>query len=175
MEEVIRIPSERIKVLIGEKGETKKMLEKKCKVKLDVSSEGEVQLTGESAELYFAKDVIIAIGRGFNPRMAIKILGHDYQFYLLHLRDYLKSDNAIKRIKGRIIGEKGAMKKEIENAADCRLSVYGNTVGIIAKTDSVEYAREAVEKLIRGSKHASVYRYLGSVRRRLMEDRLRGV
>lgn len=174
MEEIVRIPAERVKVLIGEKGKTKEMLEKKCSIKLEIDNEGEVKISGETHDVYFSKDIIIAIGRGFNPRVAIKLLEPDYMFYLLSLKEYLSNENAIKRIKGRIIGENGRMKTEIESVADCRVSVYGNTVAIISKTDSIEYAKEAVEKIIHGAKHASVYRYLADVRKRLFEERLRG-
>ena len=174
MEEIVRIPADRVKVLIGEKGKTKEMLEKKCNIKLEIDSEGEVRMEGETHDIYFSKDIVIAIGRGFNPKIAVKLLQPDYMFYLLPLKDYLSNENAIKRIKGRIIGENGRMKKEIEAVADCRISVYGNTVAIIGKTDGIEYAREAIEKIVHGAKHASVYRYLADVKKRLFEERLRG-
>lgn len=174
MEEIVRIPAERVKVLIGEKGKTKEMLQKKCNIKLEIDSEGEVKISGETQEVYFSKDIIIAIGRGFNPRIAVKLLEPDYMFYLLPLKDYLPNENAMMRIKGRIIGENGRMKKEIETVADCKISVYGSTVAVIGKLDGIEYAKEALEKIIRGAKHATVYRYLADARKRLFEERLRG-
>ena len=173
-EEIIRIPAERVKVLLGKEGKTRKLIEKKCKIKLKVDSEGEVSITGESTEIFFAKDVITAIGRGFNPQKALKLVKPDYQFYLFRLKDYLHTDKAITRIKGRIIGENGKMKEEIENATESDLSIYGNTVGVISKLDSIRYAQEAVEMLINGAKHASVYNYLGRARKRILEGRLRG-
>jgi len=174
VEEIVRIPAERVKVLIGEKGKTKEMLQKKCNIKLEIDSEGEVKISGETQEVYFSKDIIIAIGRGFNPRIAVKLLEPDYMFYLLPLKDYLPNENAMMRIKGRIIGENGRMKKEIETVADCKISVYGSTVAVIGKLDGIEYAKEALEKIIRGAKHATVYRYLADARKRLFEERLRG-
>jgi len=174
MEEIVRIPAERVKILIGENGKTKEMLQKKCNIQLEIDNEGEVRISGETQEVYFSKNIIFAIGRGFNPRIAVKLLEPDYTFYIVALKEYLSNENAIKRVKGRIIGEDGRMKKEIEAIADCRISVYGNTVAIIGKIDAIEYAKEALEKIIRGAKHASVYRYLANVRRRLFEERLRG-
>ena len=172
MEEVVKIPADRVAILIGERGKTKEMLEQKCNVKLTVGDEGEVHLIGETADIYFSKDVVLAIGRGFEPEMALKIL-NDQHLYIYHLKEYFHSENAITRIKGRIIGEAGKTKKEIEDAADCRISVYGNTVAIIAKADSMEYAKQAIEKLLAGAMHLSVYKYLAGVRRKLFEERLR--
>lgn len=174
MEEVIRIPAERVKVLIGADGKTKELVEKKCRIKLKIDIEGEITLSGESADVFFAKDVVIAIGRGFNPDKALKLAKPDYQFYLIRLKDYLSSDRAIKRIKGRIIGGEGKMKEEIETATGSDLSIYGNTVGIISSIDSIEYAKEAVEMLINGAKHSTVYGYLSRAKRRILESRLKG-
>jgi len=172
--EIVKIPAERVKVLIGPEGKTKKTIEKRCRITLDVGSEGEVTIGGESADIFFSKDVIIAIGRGFNPQKALKLVKLEYQFFLFHLKEYLPTDKAIKRIKGRIIGEKGRMKEEIEQATGSDISVYGNTVGIISKMDSISYAQEAVEMLINGMMHSSVYGYLARAKRRIMEGRLRG-
>ncbi len=174
MEEIVKIPEERVNVLLGKEGRTKRLIEKKCRIKLRVDPEGEVNISGESAEVFFAKDIIIAIGRGFNPRKALKLINSDYQFYLFHLKDYLFTDKAIKRIKGRIIGEEGKMRKEIENSTDSELSIYGNTVGIISKIDSITFAKEALEMLINGARHASVYNYLARAKRRILESRLKG-
>ena len=173
-EEVIRIPAERVKILVGKDGKTKELIEKKCRVELKVDKEGEVDIKGESAEVFFAKDVILAIGRGFNPQKALKLLNPDYQLHIFHLKEYLSTEKAIKRIKGRIIGEDGKMKEEIEDATDSYLSVFGNTVGIISKIDSIVYAQEVVEMLINGAKHASAYNYLGRARKRILESRLKG-
>ncbi len=174
MEEIIRIPAERVRVLLGTEGKTKSQIEKKCKIKLAVDREGEVRISGESADVFFARDVIIAIGRGFEPKKALKLTNPDYQFYLFRLKEYLPTDKAIKRVKGRIIGENGKMKEEIENATDSDLCIHGNTVGIISKIDSIEYAKEAVDMLISGAKHSTVYGYLGRAKRRIFEERLRG-
>ncbi|HID73166.1 TPA: RNA-processing protein, partial [Candidatus Micrarchaeota archaeon] len=105
--EVIRIPAERVSVLIGKSGETKKLIEEKCKIKLTVDAEGEVQMDGEPADIYLSKDVIQAIGRGFSPKIALKLADDDFNLLIFPLREILPSEKAIKRIKGRVIGESG--------------------------------------------------------------------
>ncbi len=170
--EIVRIPVERMKALLGEQGKTKALIEKTCNVKLAIEEEGEVHITGESADIFFAKDVVKAIGRGFEPRDALKIANDNYQFELIDLKDLLKNDKAIGRIKGRIIGEKGKMKSEIEAATESVISVYGYTVGIISRIDTMEYAKEAVTRLREGGEHAGVYNYLAKVKKDILVSRL---
>lgn len=170
--EIVKIPERRIKSIIGEEGKTKKLLERKCRVKLSVDNEGEVQIEGDAADEFFAKDVIKAVGRGFDPNDAIKILDEDYQFQLIDLKDILRSDKMITRIKGRIIGEKGKMKTEIEQATESKIAVYGFTVGVISQHDTIEYAVEAIKKLINGSEHARVYGYLAKVKKDILRKKL---
>ena len=137
-------------------------------------SEGEVEIIGDAADVYFAKDVIKAIGRGFEEREALKIFSEGYQFFLINLKEYFPNEKAIARVKGRVIGEKGKMKTEIESATESYISVYGNTIGVISKIDSIEYAKEAIEMLLRGVQHSSVYNYLAKIRRQLLGERLTG-
>jgi len=172
--EVIRIPEERVKILIGKEGRTKRMLEEKCKVSLAVDSEGEVHITGDPTDVFFATDVIKAIGRGFEPRTALKLLGQDFGLYIMPLKEIANSDKSIKRLKGRVIGEKGTIRMEIERATDAKLCVYGSTIGIIARADTMHHAKEAVDMLLRGAKHNSVLNYLAKARREIMQERLKG-
>lgn len=169
MQEVIKIPAERLKII----KDAKELLEKKCNVKIEVGEEHEVILDGEPQEVYFSKNVIIAIGRGFEPNDALLLIEKDFDLYVFHLKDYLKNENSITRVKGRVIGEKGKTKKEIESATESKISIYGNTIAIIAKPDTMEYAKTAVEKLIHGAMHSSVYRYLADARKKIFEERLR--
>ncbi|MEM2466891.1 MAG: RNA-processing protein, partial [Candidatus Bathyarchaeia archaeon] len=76
----MRIPKERIGVLIGSKGDTKRAIEKILSVELQIESDtGGVTITlAENAEdpsvLLRAKDVVTAIGRGFSPEHAFKLI-----------------------------------------------------------------------------------------------------
>lgn len=170
--EVLKIPHERIKILLGENGATKKELEKKCKVTLIIGHEGEVQVEGETADVYFAKDVVKAIGRGFQPQDALKLITENYVFFLFDLKEHLPTDKAITRIKGRVIGKDGRMKTEIEAATESVISVFGSTIGIITKIDSMEFAKNAVLKIINGAEHSSVYSYLTTIRQDILRSRL---
>lgn len=45
--------------------------------------------------------------------------------------------------------------------------IYGNTVGLIGNSISLPVAKHAVELILQGSEHATVYHYLESQRPRL--------
>lgn len=172
--EILHIPSERVKAIIGKKGSTKERIEEKCNVELVVDSEGEVQIKGESSEVFFALDVVKAIGRGFSADDALKLMQDDYCLYIIPLKEIAATDKEMIRLKGRVIGEKGSIKSQIENATDSNICVYGSTIGIIARIDSIEYTKEAINKLLQGANHSSVLSYLARIKRELMHERLRG-
>ncbi len=172
MSEIIRIPEERIKILIGTKGQTKEKVEEKCNVSLRIS-ESEVEIDGEPADVFFAQDIIKAIGRGFEPRKAFMLLNPEQTFYLISLRELDLTDKTITRIKGRIIGEDGRIKLAIEESTDSFVSVYGSTIGIISNVETVHYAKEAISMIINGSQHSSVLAYLSKAKREILDAKFR--
>ena len=171
--QIVKIPSERVKSLLGESGQTKDYLESRMKVGLRADSEGSVEISGESIDEYIAKDIVKAIGRGFEPVVALRLLSDDYGFRLINLRDYADSDKAVHRIMGRVIGEKGRTKEIIKEEVGADIACFGHTIGIISRLDTLDYALEAVFKLIDGSNHSSVYAYLEKCRRKIKEDEVR--
>jgi len=66
----------------------------------------------------------------------------------------------MKIIKSRLIGTEGKTRKMIENCSGCSVSVYGKTVSIIGRYNQISMAREAINMILRGSKHSNVYRFL---------------
>ena len=48
------------------------------------------------------------------------------------------------------------------------LSVYGKTISILGRPENVTTARKAIESLLAGSPHASVYKWLEKKRRELI-------
>ncbi|MCD6445904.1 RNA-processing protein [Candidatus Bathyarchaeota archaeon] len=176
----LKIPKERIGVLIGPEGKTKKDIEKKLPVKLEIDSgTGSVTITlNENAEdpslLFKAKDVVTAIGRGFSPEHAFRLIrDEDAVLDIIDLRRIFgKSESDIRRVKGRIIGMEGKTRRIIEELTETNISVYGHTVGIIGDIEQVQIAREAIQMLIKGSQHSTVYRFLHRKRRELKKRML---
>lgn len=168
----IKVPKERVAVLIGKKGETKNKIEKETGVSLSIDSrEGDVELKGDDAlQLYVARDIIRAIGRGFNPDIALILLKQDYVFELVDITMYVKESHIL-RMKGRLIGKDGKARKVIEELTQTYISVYGRSVAIIGETECVSMCKRAVESLLQGAPHAVVYKWLEK-RRKEMRTRL---
>jgi ribosomal RNA assembly protein len=176
----LKIPRERIGVLIGPNGEIKKYVERTLSVKLEIESEtGGVKITlTENVEdpslLFKAKDVVNAIGRGFSPELAFRLIRDEEAFLdVIDLRTIFgKSESDIRRVKGRIIGMEGKTRRIIEELTETNVCVYGHTVGLIGDIEQVQAAREAIQMLIRGSLHSTVYRFLHRKRRELKKRKL---
>ena len=173
-EKNIKIPLERVAVLIGKKGEMKDQLETNTFTKINVDSkEGDVTISGEDGVgIYTAESVIKAIGRGFNPETAMQLLKHDYTFEILTMQEFAKSTESMRRLKGRVIGEGGKSRRVIEDLTETSISVYGKTIGIIGEASNVSVARRAIESLLKGSPHSSVYTWLERQRRKLKQRSL---
>ena len=164
----IKIPKDRVAVLIGKKGEVKKQIEEATGIAMDIdSNEGDVNVIGEDAlMLYSTREIIKAIARGFNPEIAILLLKQDYAFEIINLPDFEKKSQFM-RIKGRIIGAEGKTRRIIEEHTECFVSIYGKTVSLIGSADTIHIARKAVEMIIKGSPHSTVYTWLEKMKRQL--------
>tara|TARA_Y100000310_G_scaffold344811_2_gene459679 strand:- start:1028 stop:1549 length:522 start_codon:yes stop_codon:yes gene_type:complete len=163
MQEEIKIPKERIAILIGEKGIEKRKLQKKTDTTITISSkEGDVIINGEdSLKVLIVRDIIKAVGRGFNPKIAHKLLREENMFDVMNIHDY--SGNSKKqeiRIKSRVIGSEGRARKTIERFTNTDICVYGKTIGIIGKIEDVSLARRSLDKLLKGSPHGKVYGWI---------------
>ncbi len=175
-EQAVRIPIERVGAVIGKEGGTKRFLEEEMGVKLDVDSrEGLVTVRADSAlktDPFTATRVIEAIGRGFSPQKARRLLEDGTALEVIDLRDYGKSTNSLARIRGRVIGLKGKSRRVIEELTGCHLSVYGRTVAIIGEAGEVQQASEAVRSLATGSQHKTVYNTLQQARTKRKMERM---
>jgi ribosomal RNA assembly protein len=164
----VRIPKERVGVLVGSDGKVKQRIEEKFMVQLQIESEsGGVTIvlsegSNDPSLLFKAKDTVTAIGRGFSPEHAFRLLrDEDAIFDFIDLRAIFgRSESDIKRVKGRVIGANGKTRKLIEELTDASVVVYGHTIGFIGTFEQVDVARNAVQMLIDGSQHHTVYKYL---------------
>ena len=173
-----RIPSDRIGVIIGPKGKTKKRIESTLQVDLIIDSESgniEINLKPEQSDvsvLLLARNLIKAIGRGFSPKNAFTLINEDYDLIIIDLEDYVgRNKNAQNRIKGRIIGKEGKSRSMIEELTDSIVCVYGGTVSIIGPFEMLPIAKEAVEMLINGSFHKTVWNHLYAYRRKMKKEK----
>ena len=176
-EQVVRVPVERVGAVIGREGATKRFLEEEMGVKLNVDSrEGLVTVKSDSAlktDPFSATRVIEAIGRGFSPQRARRLLDEGTALEVIDLRDFAgRSAKSLERIRGRVIGLRGKSRKVIEELTSCHLSVYGRTVAIIGEAGEVQLASQAVRSLATGSQHKTVYNTLQKARTKRKMERM---
>jgi ribosomal RNA assembly protein len=164
MIEELRIPHARIGVLIGPKGTTKHEIEVKTGVSLEIDSEeGTVAFlqTTDPIKALKAMKIVKAIGRGFSPQKALRILEENVSLELIDLKEKIgKSTKAINTKKGRIIGRQGKARAEIEENTGASISVYGKTIAIIGTPAQIDKATRAIEMLLEGAKHLTVFRFV---------------
>lgn len=170
-----RVPKDRIAVLIGAKGTTVKSIREACGCQdLFINSEtGDVEVTWGQAGSYDPvkamklPDVVKAIGRGMAPKAAIRLFDDQHFFEMVDLRDFVgKRSNQQRRVRSRIIGSQGKVRKMIENLTDTEITIYKSTVVIIGEQEGLFAARQAIEMLAGGSEHGSVLGYLEKDRRK---------
>ena len=172
MEGLARIPQDRIAVLIGRKGTTRRALEEATNSTLHIdSNSGDVSVVWDDEfdpilRMKFP-DVIRAIGRGMNPDRALQLLKDDHHLLLYDMREYVgKNPNQQRRIRSRLIGRNGRIRELIEEHSGSEVTIYGSTVVIIGDEDALPLAGQAVERLLQGAEHSSVLKHLEVERRK---------
>lgn len=163
MLEEIKIPKERIAILIGEKGEIKRKIQKLTNTKIQINSnEGDVSIEGEdSLNVLIARNIVKCIGRGFNPDIALLLLRDGFTMDIINIVDFAgKSKNSEERLRSRVIGTNGKAKKSLESMTNTFISVYGKTVTIIGRQEEVHLARRGIEIILNGAPHSHAYRWI---------------
>lgn len=172
----VKVPKERIGVLIGKEGEVKAKVEKQTGVRIIVDSqEGDVTVDYSKAKdpsaVLSVMDFVVAIGRGFSPEKAMMVLDDDWYISVIDIREYVgKKPEHIARMRARVIGTKGKTRRLFEELTGAYMSVYGNTVALIGDTFQLDIARRALDMLLSGSEHAAVYKFLESKRAQIKID-----
>ncbi|MBC5793450.1 MAG: RNA-processing protein [Nanohaloarchaea archaeon] len=155
----VRIPEERVAILIGEGGETKEDIEDMTSCDIEVR-DNLATIDGEALDEMDAVNVVKAIGRGFNPDKALKLVEKDKILHLMDIKDYAETQNSQERLKGRVIGRDGETRRHLEKEGNVEISVYGKTVGIIGVAQNIQIVSEVINQLLNGRSHSSAYNYL---------------
>jgi ribosomal RNA assembly protein len=165
------IPLERLGVLIGREGSMKKKVENAFKAQLMIQSEsGVVEIvprldSDDPTMVLRARDVVVAIARGFSPDRALSLVDDDIVLDIIDLREtFGRNERDIARLKGRVIGRDGKIRRLIEEMTDVKVSVYGHTISTLGEYEKVTAAREAIELLLKGKQHSTVYKLLRKIK-----------
>jgi len=160
----VKVPDDRIGVLIGSGGETMREIEERAEVRLDIDSESgnvRIESVGDPVTALKGPDIVKAIGRGFAPEDALTLLDEEMMlFELIDISAAARNENDLRRQKGRLIGEDGRTRELMEDLSGASVVIYGSTLGVIGRPEEVETVREATEMLLDGAPHGSVYSYL---------------
>ncbi|MEM0198927.1 MAG: KH domain-containing protein [Desulfurococcaceae archaeon] len=176
-----KIPTERVGVLLANNGSVKKEIEEKTKTIITVNPDtGAVVIEPafphtSALDLMKAQNIVKAIGYGFSPERAFRLLEDDQTLEVIDVRQYVGNrPNHVRRVLGRVIGEEGRARRTLEELTSTYISVYEPYVAIIGDYETANIAKRAIEMLIEGRMHSTVYKYVDremfSIRRRRMTE-----
>ena len=165
----VKIPQDRVGVLIGEGGETMREIERKAEVRLEIDSENAavaVDQVGDPVRGLKGPDIVRAIGRGFSPEEALTLLDDDMMLLeVVDVKRTARNKDDLKRRKGRLIGKDGRTRELMEELTGASVVIYGSTMGIIGMPRQVDVVRTAADMLLDGAPHGAVYSFLERKRR----------
>jgi len=154
--QVCKIPEERVEKLQRNLPRLKRSLS--CEI---IIKDNQIVITSKNSfNEYIARNVIIAFGRGFSVDDALELCREDKYFKLIELQDYARNRNQLVRIKSRVIGREGKVKKEIERLTGAKIAIYGKTIALIGSEQELKSAEDALIRIITGSKQSNVLRLL---------------
>ncbi|MBC7099561.1 MAG: RNA-processing protein [Hadesarchaea archaeon] len=172
----VRIPMDRIGAVIGPNGEIKREIERLTSTKLTIDSDTgcvKIEAGDDPLSALKAESILKAIARGFSSQRAFRLLDDDQLLEIVDITDFAgDSERALSRLRGRVIGEQGKTRETIERMTDTYISIYGKTVAAIGTAEQLAVAREAIEMLLSGREHSTVYRFLDRKRREARENQL---
>ena len=167
----VQVPDDRIGVLIGQGGETMRKIEEQAEVRLDIDSQSgnvRIEKVGDPVKGIMGPDIVRAIGRGFAPEEALRLLENDMMiFEIVDIDAAARNKNDMRRQKGRLIGEDGRTRELMEELTGASVVIYGSTLAAIGGPKQVEAVREAAQMLLDGAPHGAVYSFLEERRQEL--------
>ncbi len=166
----VRVPPDRLGAVIGVEGAVKRYIMDRTGVAMTVDTENSVVVLEAERpipiNLMKAAEVVKAIAYGFPPEKAYRLLDEDQILVVVDLKQIVgDSPNHLKRVKARIIGEKGRARRTLEEMTGTYIHVGDSYVAIIGDYERAMLAKKAVEMLAEGRMHSTVYRHLDKMLR----------
>ncbi len=163
----VKIPPDRLGVVIGVGGSVKREIMDRLGVRISVDSENSMVIVEPEVEgvppvnVMKAAEIVKAIALGFPPDKAMRLADEDQILVVVDLKQLVGDQpNHLKRVKARIIGERGRARRTLEQMTDTYINVGDTVVAIIGDYERAMAAKRAVEMLVEGRMHSTVYRYL---------------
>ena len=143
---------------IGKILKNKNKLESKLKVKLSMRGRN-IEVKGKEIDEFIASRIIKALDMGFDLEIALLLKNEEFVEEEMDIKNFTKRHN-LGQIRARIIGKEGRTLELISELSECYIKLHENIVSIIGQPDKIKIARNAIKKIIQGSKQSSVYTYL---------------
>jgi ribosomal RNA assembly protein len=125
------------------------------------SKSGEVVVdTEDSLTQFILANVIAAVNMGHSPDSAMRLEDETFVLDTIDVKSYVKDHTRLKVVMGRIIGKEGSTRKLIEEITKCSVSVKDHYVSVIGPYENTILVHEALDMLIKGASHKSLYSYL---------------
>src|SRR3989344_2487402 len=78
------------------------------------------------------------------------------------------SKRRLEQVRARAIGTGGKARKTVSLLTDTDIVIYGKTIGIIGSYEGVKLARIALDSLLGGSRHTTIYSWLEKEKKKRM-------
>lgn len=156
----VQLPDERWSVLSD--AETIEQIERRTGAEISLDDELKIARVrhDNSIDELTATDVIEAAACGFQPHVALRLLKPGTDFVEIDIKSHTRNKKALHRQKGRLIGKNGRTKQLIQELAGVQMTIQQRRVFLLGDMAGVTTAREAIERLISGAPHSSVYAFL---------------
>lgn len=160
MKDFLIIPEEKMEILKNRKFNYLRKLRNFIDVTFSI--EDEIEIEGKNSfEVMHTKEIIKAFSRGFSWDDSLYLVSEEYYLEIIKISDFVgKSKNRLIQMKSRVIGTEGKSKNIIEKYTNSKIAITGKTVSIIGRWNSINIAKNAIEMILNGSKHGTVFKYL---------------
>jgi arCOG04150 universal archaeal KH domain protein len=109
------------------------------------------------------RDYIICLSYGLSEEDSKLVLEQDYYLYIIDLKEILGNKDDLRRVMGRIIGEDGKVKQRISESTGVKIHITDSKIFLLGSYEDVEYAKQAIQKIVNGSPHSVVFKFLEKV------------
>ncbi|MFH1294666.1 MAG: KH domain-containing protein [Candidatus Aenigmatarchaeota archaeon] len=157
----VRVPRDRVAKLVGRGGKTRDYIAKACRCTIEIEG-NDVSIEGEALDMLKAGEIVKAIARGFSPKTAMDLISDDTELAVVEMEG---TPNTVKRLMGRVIGEHGRARRNIERATGTQIAIKGKTIAIIGPYEAVRAAKKTVEMLLEGRSHAYAWKAMDKMMR----------
>jgi ribosomal RNA assembly protein len=149
----------------------KEFLEYALKVAIKIRGK-KISVEGDALDEYEAIKVLEAMNYGFSARTAALIIGGEFVFREIPIKEHTRRKN-LELVRGRLIGTHGKTKNTLEQISGSVIRIKDNTVAVIAPAEEISYITTAITNILKGTKQQNSYKFLERIntKRKFHDDK----